>query len=76
MSKKVGKAVVRNRVRRRLREAMRELVASAPVRPEALSGGVPSFDAVIVARPEAAKVDYATLRQALILALKRSKVMV
>ncbi|MGI8550756.1 MAG: ribonuclease P protein component [Dehalococcoidia bacterium] len=49
ISKRVGKAVVRNRIKRRLREAVRSL----PVR-----GGV---DLVLIARQPAAQADYAQL---------------
>ena len=63
VSKRVGKAVVRNKVRRRLREATR----SHPV-----AGG---FDIVIVARPEAAATDYHGLRVELGLLLKRARLL-
>ncbi len=53
-SKRVGKAVVRNRVRRRLREILRVL----PVR-----GG---YDIVVTARPEAAMAGFAALREVLV----------
>ena len=52
VSKKVGGAVVRNRVRRRLKEIVR-------THPEAFPR---SQCFVIVARPEAAQVDFQTLR--------------
>jgi len=48
VGKKVGKAVVRNRVKRRLRAACRECLPN-------LSDG---FDAVFVARKNAAEADY------------------
>lgn len=68
VSRKVGNAVVRNRVRRRLREALR-----ARVRERGLSPGGPSgVDLVIIARPEAAKAGYAELRDSLDRALERS----
>ena len=51
ISKKVGKATVRNRLRRRLREIVR---AQAP-------GWRAGFDAVFVARPEAAAAEFEQL---------------
>jgi ribonuclease P protein component len=51
VGKRVGNAVVRNRVKRRLREATRRLLAGVPA----------GWDLVISARPEAAAADYAAL---------------
>lgn len=61
VSKKVGKAVVRNRIRRRLKEAARELMASAR----------PGFDYIIIARPDAVDRTYAELKADLAHALSR-----
>lgn len=55
VTKKVGKAVIRNRVRRRIKEAYRELEGRIPS----------SLDIVIVARSMAAQVDYNKLLSAL-----------
>ncbi len=67
VSKKVGKAVVRNRVRRRLREGLREL----------LREGVPAtwpagFELLVMVRPEAAEADYHVLQTALRRAMERA----
>ena len=68
VSRKVGKAVVRNRVRRRLREGLRVLL-----RDEGLPAGWPaSFDLLVLVRPEAAEADYATLQAALRRAVDRA----
>lgn len=68
VSRKVGNAVVRNRVRRRLREALR-----ARVRERGASAQGPAgVDLVIIARPEAAGSSYAELRDSLDRALERS----
>lgn len=61
VSKKVGKAVVRNRIRRQLKAATRELMETA----------LPGYDYVIIARPAAAERPYAKLRSDLAQALSR-----
>lgn len=63
ISRRVGKAVVRNRVKRRLREALRLL----PVRE--------GYDVVISARPEAATQSFHTLRKELVLLLGRARLL-
>src|SRR5579862_105718 len=49
VSKRLGKAVTRNRVKRRLRAAYDAI------------GAVPGYDLVVIARPEAATCDYQSL---------------
>ena len=64
VSKKVGNAVERNRVRRRLLEVARQVI---PVQAR------PDLDYVLVGRQAALKRDFAVLRQELVEALKRLK---
>lgn len=63
-SKRLGKAVDRNRVRRRLREGVRTLPLP--------NGG---WDIVIWARPAAALADYQELKRAVASLLARAKVL-
>jgi ribonuclease P protein component len=62
VSKRVGKAVVRNRLRRRLREIVRQTATA------------PGYDVVVVARQAAATADYAALREGLVQVLRRAHV--
>jgi ribonuclease P protein component len=64
VSRKIGNAVARNRVRRRLREIARQVI------PNQARGG---FDYVLVGRQAALNRDFAALRQELVEALKRLK---
>ena len=63
-SKRVGNAVVRNRVRRQLKEAFRCLPVNE------------GFDVVIIPRPEAALAGFAALQAELALLLKRARLLV
>ena len=62
-SKRLGNAVIRNRVRRRLKEAFRCL----PLKE--------GFDVVIVPRPEAGQASFAALTAELSLLLKRARLL-
>jgi ribonuclease P protein component len=64
VSKRVGNAVVRNRVRRRLREIARMVI------PEQAR---PDLDYVLVGRQGALARDFARMREELVEALKRLK---
>ena len=61
--KRVGKAVVRNKIRRRLREVLRSL--------SLLEG----YDIVISVRPEAARSTFQDLRKELTLLIERSRLL-
>jgi ribonuclease P protein component len=63
VSRKVGNAVVRNRVRRRLREVARLVIGQARA----------DLDYVLIGRQGALKRDFAVLQQELVEALKRLK---
>jgi ribonuclease P protein component len=63
VSGRVGKAVVRNRVRRRLREALTQRFASLPER----------SDVVVAARPASATASWAELCTALDSVLNRAR---
>jgi len=62
VTKKLGGAVVRNRIRRRLRAALAELVSNH---------ANPRFDYVVVARQPCFIIEYAKLRDDLALAFER-----
>ncbi len=64
VSKRVGNAVVRNRVKRRLRAAATSLSIG------------PGWDIVVSARPVAATRDYAALREALFSVLQRAQLLI
>lgn len=62
-SKRVGNAVVRNRIRRRLREALRTLPLETP------------WDIVVSAKTPAAKADYHELKRAVVDLLARAGIL-
>ena len=53
--RRVGKAVIRNRVKRRVREAVRALYAQL----------APGFDVVLIGRPPAAEASFIAIQEAL-----------
>ena len=65
VSKRVGSAVRRNRVKRRLREAVRRRLWNAQ----------PGWDMIVIARPEAADADYAALASELQDLLTRARLL-
>lgn len=68
VSKKVGNAVVRNKVRRRIKEGIAELIKEHALPKQAL-------DIVIIARPSAAKADFETLKQNVYTAMKKGNLL-
>lgn len=76
VSRKVGNAVVRNRIRRRLREALRAIardMTDERLNPAATYKKQASFDLLVMTRPEAAEADYGQLKRALYGTLKKGK---
>lgn len=63
ISRRVGNAVTRNRIKRRLREIFR------------LNTLQEGFDIVVVVRPAAAEADFQSLRAELLLLLQRAKLL-
>ena len=62
-SKRVGKAVVRNRLKRRLKEGLRTLTVQ------------PGWDLILLARPPAATASYHELREAIVNLLSRARLL-
>jgi ribonuclease P protein component len=64
VTKKIGNAVVRNRMRRRFRELARELLPA---------GGVPGADHVLIGREGGIERDFGLLREELAKALEKAR---
>ena len=64
VTKKIGGAVVRNRMKRRLRELARELLPT---------GGIAGADHVLIGRAGGVERDFGLLRQELAKALERAR---
>jgi ribonuclease P protein component len=64
VTKKIGGAVVRNRMKRRLRALARELLPP---------GGIPGADHVLIGRDGGIERDFALLRQELAKALEKAR---
>jgi ribonuclease P protein component len=64
VTRKIGGAVVRNRMKRRLRALARELLPA---------GGVPGADHVLIGRDGGVERDFALLRQELAKALDKAR---
>jgi len=64
VTKKIGNAVVRNRMRRRFRELARELLPA---------GGVPGADHVLIGRDRGIERDFGLMRQEFAKALEKAR---
>ena len=64
VTKKIGNAVVRNRMKRRFRALLRELLPA---------GGLPDHDHVLIGREGGVERDFAMLRAELLVALERAR---
>lgn len=63
VSKKIGKAVVRNKIRRRIKEAFRLMIPHV----------ADKYNYIVVARPDVATMSYQDIEKSLVHVLKRAK---
>ncbi len=78
VNKKVGNAVVRNKVRRRLREALFSILQESPIErfsQRAQFKKKPAFSIIIIVRPIAAQADFWQLKASLVYALEKGGVL-
>lgn len=78
VNKKVGNAVIRNKVRRRLREALVSILRESSIEDfsqQAQFKKKPAFSIIIIVRPIAAQADYWQLKASLVYALKKGGVL-
>ena len=64
VTKKIGNAVIRNRMKRRFRELLREALPAQ---------GLPDHDHVLIGRDGGIERDFSQLREELVVALERAK---
>lgn len=74
VSKRVGTAVVRNRVKRRLRAAVTALLVPAVAADDGMAA-TQGWDLIVIARAPAATVDYDELVRALARLLRRARIL-
>lgn len=67
VSRKVGKAVVRNKIRRRVIEIWREMLATGSLQP--------GYDVLFIARQKAANADFFEIKRSVIKLLSRRKIL-
>ena len=78
VNRKVGNAVIRNKVRRRLREALLSILRENSIEnfaQQAQFKKKPAFSLLIIVKPDAAKADYWQLKASLLYALKKGEVL-
>lgn len=61
VSNRVGKAVIRNKIKRRMRVVLRDVIAN-----------IKFYNAVIVAKPSVVELDFSTLKQEILKLIKKA----